>query len=60
MASKINRRISSDIKGLIYIEDDIIKIEVEDVSEPIIFNDFIASFIGKSDVKITITYGEEL
>lgn len=60
MASKINRKYSADIKGIINADDGIITVEVEDVDEPIALADFIKDFIGKPDVKVTISYGEEL
>lgn len=60
MASKINRKFSSDIRGTISTDDGIITVEVEDVDEPIVLADFIKDFVGKSDVKISVAYGEEL
>ena len=60
MASKINRKYSCDIKGIISTDDGIITVEVEDVAEPIVFADLIKDFIGKPDVKISVSYGEEL
>lgn len=58
--SKINRKYSCDVKGLISADDGIITIEVEDVDEPVVLADFIKDFVGKSDVKISVSYGEEL
>ena len=60
MASKINRKYSCDIKGIIDTEDGIITVEVEDVAEPVVLSDFIKDFVGKPDVKISVSYGEEL
>lgn len=60
MASKINRKYSCDIKGIVSADDGIITVEVEDVAEPIVFADLIKDFIGKPDVKISVSYGEEL
>lgn len=60
MASKINRKFSCDIRGTISTDDGIITVEVEDVDEPIALADFIKDFVGKPDVKISVTYGEEL
>ena len=60
MASKINRKYSCDVKGIINVEDGIITVEVEDVDEPIILADFINDFVGKPNVKISVGYGEEL
>ena len=58
MASKINRKYSCDIRGIISADDDIITVEVEDVEKPIVLADFIKDFIGKPDVKISVAYGE--
>ena len=60
MASKINRKYSCDIKGIISTDDGIITVEVEDVAEPVILADFIKDFVSKPDVKISVAYGEEL
>lgn len=60
MASKINKKYSCDIKGIISVDDGIITVEVEDVEDPIVLADFIKDFVGKSDVKISVAYGEEL
>ena len=60
MASKINRKYSCDVKGIINVEDGIITVEVEDVDEPIVLADFINDFVGKPNVKISVGYGEEL
>ena len=60
MASKINRKFSCDIRGTISTDDGIITVEVEDVDEPIVLADFIKDFVGKSDVKISVAYGEKL
>ena len=60
MASKINRKYACDIKGIISTHDGIITVEVEDVAEPVVLADFIKDFVGKSDVKISVAYGEEL
>ena len=58
MASKINRKYSCDIKGIISTDDGIITVEVEDVEKPIVLADFIKDFVGKPDVKISVAYGE--
>ena len=60
MSSKINKKYSADIKGIISIDDGIITVQVEDVDEPIVLADFIKDFIDKEDTKIAISYGEEL
>ena len=60
MASKINRKYSCDIRGIISADNGIVTVEVEDVEEPIALADFIKDFVGKPDVKISVSYGEEL
>ena len=60
MASKLNRKYSCDIRGIISVDDGIITVEVEDVDEPVILADFIKDFVDKPDVKISVSYGEEL
>ena len=60
MASKLNRKYSCDIKGMVSVDDGIITVEVEDVDEPVILADFIKDFVDKPDVKISVSYGEEL
>ena len=58
--SKINSKYSCDIKGIISTDNGIITVEVEDVDEPVVLADFIKDFVGKPDVKIAVSYGEEL
>ena len=60
MASKINKKYSCDVKGLISVDDGIITVEVEDVEEPVVLANFIKDFVGKPDVKVSLNYGEEL
>ena len=60
MASKINRKYSCDIIGIVSTDDGIITVEVEDVDTPVGLADFIKDFVGKPDVKISVAYGEEL
>ena len=60
MASNIKKNYSASIKGIISVDDNKIMIEVEDSAEPIILAEFIDDFFDKPDVKITISYGEEL
>ena len=58
MASKINKKYSCDIKGIISVDDGIITVEVEDIDTPVVLADFIKDFVGKPDVKISVAYGE--
>lgn len=60
MASKINRKYSCDIKGNISINGDKITVEVEDVEYEINLAEFIKDFVNKPDVKIAVSYGEEI
>lgn len=59
MASKINKKYGADVKGILFIEDGVLSVEVEDVAGPVILSDFFQDFADK-EVKITIAYGEEL
>lgn len=59
MASKVNRKYSADVKGILSVEDGIISIQVEDMDEPIVLADFIKDFVDK-EVKIVTSYGDEL
>ena len=60
MASKINRKYSYDIKGNISINGDKITVEVQDVEDEINLAEFIKDFADKPDVKIAVSYGEEI
>lgn len=60
MASNIKKNYSASIKGIVGIDDNKIVVEVEDSAEPIVLADFIDDFLDKPNVKITISYGEEL
>ena len=60
MASKINKKYSADIKGLISIDGDKISITIEDYDEEINLAEFILDFADKPNVKIGIAYGEEI
>lgn len=59
MASKINKKYSADVKGVMSIDDGIVTVEVEDMNDPVILADLFKDFADK-DVKISISYGEEL
>lgn len=59
MASLINKKFSADVRGVISVEGDKVIISVEDFGD-IEFADFVADFLGKEDVKITISYGESV
>ena len=60
MASKINRKYSCDIKGNISINGDKITVEVQDVEDEINLAEFIKDFTDKPDVKIAVSYDEEI
>ena len=60
MASKINRKYSCDIKGLVLIDGDKITVSVEDMEDEINLAEFIKDFADKPDVKIAVSYGEEI
>ena len=60
MASKINRKYSCDVKGLVLIDGDKITVSVEDIEDEINLAEFIKDFADKPDVKIAVSYGEEI
>ena len=56
--SKINKKYTLNIKGMLYVEDDIVSVEIEDTGELM----SIASFLGDFDAKectLTVAYAEE-
>lgn len=60
MASKINKKYSCDIQGILDIrEDKNIYIEVEDTDPPILLAELFEVFNNK-EVKISITFKNEL
>lgn len=59
MASPMNRKYSADIRGVISTDGDKITVSVEDVGD-INFADFIGDFTEKENVKINISYAEEV
>ncbi len=59
MASLMNRKYCSDIRGVISVDDGKITVSVEDVGD-VNFAEFIADYVGKDNVKITLSYGKEL
>lgn len=59
MASKMNKKFSADVRGVLSIEDGQMSVEVEDVDGTVVLSDFFKDFADK-EVKITIAYGEEL
>lgn len=60
MASKINKKYSANIKGIISITDGKIFVEVEDMESPIDLSEFASDFADKEDVKISFSYDEEI
>lgn len=57
--AKVNKKMSFDAKGILDLTNGVIKIEVEDMDNPLVLADLIKEFDGR-EVKITIAYGEEL
>lgn len=58
MASKMTKSVSASINGTLYIQDDKVFIEVEELNSPILLNDYVRDFIDKN-VIINISYKEE-
>lgn len=59
MASKRSKTYKAEINGVLFVEDGIIQVIVEDVEEPISLADFIADFNNK-EVKISVGYKQEV
>lgn len=57
--ANINKKYSADIKGFISVEDGRIIVSVEDAGD-IDLSDFVQDFIGKDNVKISVSYGEQI
>lgn len=58
LASKVSKRSSANIKGILEITGDKIIVHVEDISEAFVLADFIREFDGK-EVRISIAHSEE-
>ena len=58
MASRVSKRKSAQIKGVLEVKDGEILINVEDVTEPYVLSDFIRDFDGL-DVRISITHSQD-
>lgn len=60
MASKINKKYTTDVRGILSIDSDQkMTVEVEDITDPVDLAELFSDFENK-DVKITIAYAEEL
>lgn len=60
MASKINKKYTTDVRGILSIDSDQkITVKVEDIADPVILAELFSDFENK-DVEITIAYAEEL
>lgn len=57
--SKINKKFSLDITGILSLDDGIPKIEVEDMPDPIALSDIAREFENK-EIKLTLGFKEEL
>lgn len=58
MASKVSKRKSAQIKGVLEVKDNAILIAVEDVADPYVLSDFIRDFDGL-EVRITVTHSQD-
>lgn len=54
----MTKSVSASINGTLYIQDDKVFIEVEELNSPILLNDYVRDFIDKN-VIINISYKEE-
>lgn len=56
--SKINKKYTLNIKGMLYVEDDIISVEIEDTGELVSIASFLSDFDNK-ECTLTVAYAEE-
>lgn len=59
MASKVNKRQSANIKGILTIEDGDLLVEVEDIEKPFNLAEFLADFDGL-EVNISVSHKFEV
>jgi len=59
MASKVNKKITLNIQGIVDVSDGKITIEVEDVETPMDLTDLIQDFNGL-ETKITLSHGVDI
>ena len=59
MASKVSRRSSANIKGILLIDDGKLFVEVEDIEKPFDLADFLKDFDGL-EVALSVAHKEEL
>ncbi len=57
--SSVNKKYTSNIKGVISVDDGKITVSVSDVGD-VDLADFIKDFTDKEDVKITVSYSEQI
>lgn len=59
MASKVSKRSAASIRGVLFIEDGKIFVEVEDFNKPFDLSVFLEGFDGL-EVNLSVTHKEEL
>lgn len=59
MASKVNKRSSANIKGILEIENGVLQIRVEDIEKPYILSDFLKEFVDL-EVRMAVVHAEDL
>lgn len=59
MASKVSKRSSANIKGILELENGVLQIRVEDVEKPYILSDFLKEFVDL-EVRMAVVHAEDL
>ena len=59
MASKVSKRSSANIKGIMEIENGSLQIRVEDVETPYVLSDFLKEFVDL-EVRMSVVHAQDL
>jgi hypothetical protein len=59
MASKVSKRSSAIIKGILEFENGILQVKVEDIDKPFSLSEFAKEFFGL-ETRISFVHAEEL
>lgn len=59
MASKVSKRSSANIKGVLETENGVLQIRVEDIEKPYVLSEFLNEFINL-EVRMAVVHAEDL
>jgi hypothetical protein len=59
MAGKVNKKSTIKVRGILDLSDGIVKLEVEDVEEPVVLADLLKEFDG-FNIQISADYSKDL